>query len=199
MKTLEFWYEFASTYSYLAAMRVDAVAAGYGIEILWRPFLLGPIFKAQGMNSSPFNIFPRKGAYMWRDMERQAKRHGLPFRRPVPFPQHSLMATRLGLVCESLGLVEEYSRAVFRAEFAGGARIDDEATLRRILSDLGVPVEQAMERAASADIKWRLRERTEQADRVGIFGAPTFITRVGELFWGDDRLEQAMNWAMVHG
>ena len=92
---LEFWYEFASTYSYLAAMRIEPLAEAAGVDIRWRPFLLGPIFAAQGWTSSPFNLFPAKGRYMWRDMERQAAALGLPFRKPDPFPQNALLAARV--------------------------------------------------------------------------------------------------------
>ncbi len=83
MKTVEFWFDPASTYSYLAAVRIDAVAAHYpGVEVVWQPFLLGPIFKAQGLDNSPFRIYPAKGRHMWRDMERQAKRLEIPLRVP---------------------------------------------------------------------------------------------------------------------
>src|SRR5215207_5334269 len=94
---LEFWYEFASTYSYLAAMRIEPLAEAAGVDIRWRPFLLGPIFAAQGWTSSPFNLFPAKGRYMWRDMERQAAALGLPFNKPDPFPQNGLIAARVAL------------------------------------------------------------------------------------------------------
>ena len=89
MTTLDFYYEFASTYSYPAAMRIEAAAAGSGVAIRWRPFLLGAIFAAQGLDSSPFNLFPVKGRYMWRDMERICEGYGLAFRQPTPFPQAS--------------------------------------------------------------------------------------------------------------
>ena len=95
--TLDFWYEFASTYSYLAAERIEPLARKKGVTVNWRPFLLGPIFHAQGWNSSPFKIYKVKGDYMWRDMERLAERYGLPFRIPVAneLPQHSVLAARV--------------------------------------------------------------------------------------------------------
>jgi 2-hydroxychromene-2-carboxylate isomerase len=92
MATAEFWYEFASTYSYPAAMRVAELAGSRGVALAWRPFLLGPIFAAQGWRDSPFNIYPAKGRYMWRDMERICDGMGLPLKRPDPFPQNSLLA-----------------------------------------------------------------------------------------------------------
>jgi 2-hydroxychromene-2-carboxylate isomerase len=95
---LEFWYEFASTYSYLSAMRIEALAAAAGVAIAWKPFLLGPIFKAQGWDTSPFNLYPAKGRYMVRDLERLATDRGLTFALPAVFPQNSLRAARLALI-----------------------------------------------------------------------------------------------------
>ena len=94
-KRIAFWFEFASTYSYLSTMRIERLAAEKGVEISWKPFLLGPIFKAQGMDNSPFNIYPEKGKYMWRDMERRSAEYGLEFKRPEAFPQNGLHAARL--------------------------------------------------------------------------------------------------------
>ena len=82
MRQLTFWFEFASTYSYLSAMRIEDMAEKAGVELVWKPFLLGPIFKSQGWNTSPFNLYPAKGNYMVRDIERIAQGRGIPFRRP---------------------------------------------------------------------------------------------------------------------
>src|SRR5256886_17599605 len=95
MPALDFFYEFASSYSYIAAMRIAPLAKAAGVEVRWRPFLLGPIFKAQGWDTSPFNLYEAKGRYMWRDMERLAAELSLPFRRPDPFPQNSLLPARV--------------------------------------------------------------------------------------------------------
>ena len=95
MPRLEFWYDLASTYSYLSAMRIEAMAAKPGVDLEWRPFLLGPIFKAQGWTSSPFNLYPVKGQYMVRDITRIAADRGIPFVMPEPFPAHSLLAVRI--------------------------------------------------------------------------------------------------------
>src|SRR5712664_252380 len=94
---LDFWFDFASTYSYPAAMLIGALADESAVQIRFRPFLLGPIFKAQGWTTSPFNLYPAKGHYMWRDLERLCADLSLPFRRPEPFPQNSLLAARLAL------------------------------------------------------------------------------------------------------
>jgi len=94
---LDFWFDFASTYSYPSAMRIGVLAARSGVRVNFRPFLLGPIFKAQGWTTSPFNLYPGKGRHMWRDLERICADLGLPFRRPDPFPQNSLLAARVAL------------------------------------------------------------------------------------------------------
>jgi 2-hydroxychromene-2-carboxylate isomerase len=111
MAAAEFWYEFASTYSYPAAMRAAALAQTRGVTLIWRPFLLGPIFAAQGWRDSPFNIYPAKGRYMWRDLERICTAQGLPLRRPNPFPQNSLLAARVALALDGETRVEGRSRS----------------------------------------------------------------------------------------
>jgi 2-hydroxychromene-2-carboxylate isomerase len=194
MRKLEFWFDFASTYSYLSAVRIEAMAGG-DIEIVWRPFLLGPIFKAQGWDTSPFQIFPRKGQYMVRDLTRLAEDRGLHFRMPAAFPANSLHAARVALVGARNGWIGSFARAVFTAEFGGGRDIADPAVLASILEDLKVDPDAVLQRATSAEIKDELRRRTEEAAARGLFGAPTFVTEDGELFWGDDRLEQALAWA----
>lgn len=192
---LDFWYEFASTYSYLAAMRIEALAEKAEIKLRWRPVLLGPIFAAQGWATSPFNMYPAKGRNMWRDLERQCLDLELPFRKPDPFPQNSLLAARVALVGETEGWIAPFSKAVFLAEFGAGAQITDPDILKEILTKLGLDAEAVMQRAIGDDNKARLKAQTEEAQQLGIFGAPSFVTADGELFWGNDRLEQALDWA----
>lgn len=192
---LDFWFDFASTYSYPAAMRVRRLADEAGVAVRFRPFLLGPIFKAQGWTTSPFNLFPAKGQNMWRDLERICTDSGLPFQRPSPFPQNSVLAARVALVGLDEGWGEQFCLDVFRSEFGQGRSIDDAAVLADILSHLDITPEPALAAATSDDNKLRLRTQTEQAQRLGVFGAPTFTTADEELFWGNDRLERALLWA----
>jgi 2-hydroxychromene-2-carboxylate isomerase len=191
---IEFWYDFASTYSYLSAMRIEALAEAAGVEVAWKPFLLGPIFAAQGWTSSPFNLYPAKGRNMVRDIERLAGARGLRFALPAKFPQNSLMAARLALAGSDEGWIAPFTRAVYVAEFADGADISDRTRMSAVLKGLGVDSGRIFSRIDEPDLKERLKQRTAQAQARGIFGAPSFL--VGdELFWGDDRLEQALEWA----
>ncbi|MBV9077713.1 MAG: 2-hydroxychromene-2-carboxylate isomerase [Methylobacteriaceae bacterium] len=193
---LDFWFEFASTYSYLAAMRAEALADEHGVALRWRPFLLGPIFAAQGWSSSPFNLYPAKGRNMWRDMERQADELGLPpLARPVPFPQNGLLAARIAIVALDSGWGPDFVRAVYEAQFARGLSIAEPAVLREILGALPCDPEAVLVQAGSEPVKTALREQTEEAIAHGIFGAPSFLTADGELFWGNDRFERAVAWA----
>ena len=196
--SLDFFYEFASTYSYVAAMRIAPLAAQAGVTVRWRPFLLGPVFKAQGWDTSPFNLYPAKGRYMVRDCERQCAALGLAFRLPQPFPQNSLLAARVALVGLSDGWGEDFSRAVYCAEFADGRQIGDAAVIGDIVTRLGRDAPAALARAQSDDIKAQLRATTEEAQQLEIFGAPSFIAG-GELYWGNDRLEQALAAAKNNG
>ena len=193
--SLDFWFEFASTYSYLAASRIEALADAAGVAVRWRPFLLGPVFKASGWDNSPFNIYPAKGRYMWRDLARICAGLGLEFVRPDVFPQNTILASRLALVALAEGWGEEYCRAVYAAEFGKGRDIGVPDTLVAVLSGLGKDAGATMARAQAEDIKLALRRNTEEAQTVGIFGAPSFVTADGELFWGNDRLEAALEWA----
>lgn len=191
---IEFWYEFASTYSYPAAMRVERLAEAAGVELRWRPFLLAPIFGAQGWNDSPFNIYPVKGQYMWRDLARICEADGLALREPVRFPQNGLKAARIALIAGDEGCGAAFTRAVYQANFAGQKDISDESALAGILIGLGLDAADVAARANAPDNKARLKAQTDEAIAKGIFGSPSFT--VGEeLFWGNDRLEAALQWA----
>jgi 2-hydroxychromene-2-carboxylate isomerase len=194
---VQFWFEFASTYSYPAAMRIETVAAEREVDLEWRPFLLGPIFAAQGWGDSPFNIYPAKGRYMWRDLERLCARQGLPLRRPSRFPRSGLLAARVALAGADEPWLPDFVRAVYHANFAEDRDIAERAVIAELLDALDVPAAALLARADSELVKAGLRAQTEQAQRLGIFGAPSFV--IGdELFWGGDRLEHALDWAVRH-
>jgi 2-hydroxychromene-2-carboxylate isomerase len=192
--TVGFWFEFASTYSYPAAMRMEQRAVAAGVAVEWRPFLLGPIFQAQGWNDSPFNIYPLKGRYMWRDLERICAREGLAFRRPARFPRPSLIAARVACVGATEPWGPSFVRACYTANFAEDREIGETTVVAELLHELEVDAEKVLAEARGPDAKARLRANTDEAMRRGIFGAPSF-TRGGELFWGNDRLDEALHWA----
>ncbi len=194
-KTLDFWFEFASSYSYLSVMRIEPLARAAGVTVNWRPFLLGPVFLSLGWNDSPFNIYPPKGRYMWRDLARLAARYGLPFQVPSRFPRNGLLAARVALVGADEPWIGDFARAAMSANFADDLDIADPAVIHRLLAGLGLPADAVLAAANSADSKLALRRQTERATELGLFGAPSFIAPDGELFWGNDRLEQALEWA----
>ncbi len=196
MATIEFWYEFASTYSYPAAMRIAPLAEAAGVALRWRPFLLGPIFQTFGWNDSPFNIYAAKGRYMWRDLERLCAAESVPLKLPpVTFPQNGLTAARLALAGEGDGWTPAFTRAVFAANHAEQEDISDEAVLAALLDGLGVDGRAALAAANTPANKDALKAQTADAAARGIFGAPSF-TVGDELFWGNDRLEAALAWAL---
>jgi 2-hydroxychromene-2-carboxylate isomerase len=193
---LHFWFEFASTYSYLAVERIEALAAARGVPVRWRPFLLGPIFKAQGWNDSPFNVYPVKGRYMWRDMERLCAKCGIPMRRPSRFPRNGLLAARATLAAGDAPWVPAFVRAVYRANFAEDREIGERDVVASVLAGAGADAAAVLAAAEQPAVKDRLRTETEEAVRLGLFGAPSFVTH-DELFWGNDRLEDALDRARL--
>ncbi len=193
---LDFWFEFASTYSYLTAMRIETVAKDRGIDLVWRPFLLGPIFARQGWDTSPFNLFPAKGRYMWREMERLCEDMGLPLTVPDPFPQNGLMAARIAHAGRLEPWIGSFVRAVYMAEFGEGRDISDTGLLAGILLELGLDAKALLAKAQSIEVKIGLRAAVAEAEAAGVFGAPSFVTGDGELYWGNDRLEDAVECAL---
>ncbi len=192
---LDFWFDFGSTYSYPASQRIQALAAEQHVYVRFRPFMLGAIFKAQGWNTSPFNLYPAKGAYMWRDLQRVCDELGLALVRPDPFPQNSLIAARVAVAVSEESWAGDYCAQVFREEFAHGRQISDPAVIRSVLDHFSSDADGILERAQSPEIKEQLRSETEMAAKLGLFGAPSFVTEDFEVFWGNDRLESALAWA----
>lgn len=191
---VEFWFEFASTYSYPAALRIEALAAEKGVQVEWRPFLLGPIFQQQGLTDSPFNVFPIKGRYMWRDLERICERMNIPLRRPSVFPRNGLLAARVACANSEAAWLPEFVRAVYWANFAEDVDISSPEVVARCLTASGQDAPTMIEMAQSQPSKDKLKAATAEAAERGIFGAPSFVVD-GELFWGNDRLEDALSWA----
>lgn len=193
-KPLEFWFEFASTYSYPAAMQVEAACAAHGVPLIWRPFLLGPVFGAQGMTDSPFNMYPVKGAYMWRDMARICAASDLPFHKPATFPRGSMLAARICAAHADAQWIGDFVRAVYSANFAEDLDVGAPEVIGPVLEALGQDAASIIDNAATPETKQALRDLTEDAIARGIFGAPSF-TVGDELYWGHDRMDMALKHA----
>ena len=191
---LEFWFDFGSTYSYPAAMRIEALAEKKNIPVRWRPFMLGAIFKQQGWNDSPFNIYPDKGRYMWRDMARITDQLKLSWRKPSQFPRNGLLAARAVCTAPDAHWVPAFCRAVFHANFAQDEDIASPEIIDRCLTSSGAAAQQVLADAGSAEIKGRLHRQTQTAIEQHLFGAPSFLVG-NELFWGNERLETALEFA----
>jgi 2-hydroxychromene-2-carboxylate isomerase len=193
---VEFWFEYGSTYTYLTVARIASLAARAGVNVVWKPFLLGPLFAKAGLPEGPFLPFPAKMQYMWRDLERRAKLHGLPYTKPSVYPPSTLQTARVGLVAASEGWCPEFTAAVFKRHWTQDITIGTPQNLRDSIKELGHDPDRTISKAETAGNKAALRSQTEEAQRVGIFGSPSFI--VGrELFWGDDRLDDAIAYSLA--
>ncbi|MGE0723637.1 MAG: 2-hydroxychromene-2-carboxylate isomerase [Alphaproteobacteria bacterium] len=194
MTEIEFWFEFASPYAYLSAARIDRLAAGAPLTIVWRPFLLGPIFARRPGHASPFQEpAPAEAAYRKRDVERCAARDGTPLRWPSTYPRGSLLAARVAHLGVAHGWCRAFARAIFQASFVDDRDIADPQVVGAVLAALGLPAADILARAVDPAHKAALAAAVDEAVGKGVFGAPSFIV-AGELFWGNDRLEQAIEW-----
>ena len=194
LREIEFWFEFASNYSYLSVMRIEVDAKRRGVRIAWRPFLLGPIFRALGMDTSPFVLQKEKGAYMWQDMQRQCRKYGLRWKRPRTFPRVSLLPSRVALLGAEQPWIGAFCRRVMELNFVLDEDINSPTQLSAVLTELGLSAAEILAQAQAEPTKALLRTQTEQARARGIFGAPTFFVGT-EMFWGNDRLDDALEVA----
>lgn len=189
---IEIWFDFASNYSYLSLMRIEAAAAKHRVNVIWRPFLLGPIFQSFGWNTSPFVLQKLKGEYVWKDMARLCRKYGLPWTVPSRFPRSALLALRVALLGADQIWIGSFCRRIASLNFAEDRDPDDPALIAGVLAELWLPAEQIIADAQSESNKQALRAQTEVARSLGLFGAPSFIVD-GELFWGHDRLDDALS------
>ncbi|MES2913889.1 MAG: DsbA family protein [Pseudomonadota bacterium] len=192
MRTLDFFYFFGSGYAYLSVLRIDALASRAGVTVRWRPFNVRPLMRE---NNVMLRDEVQKVRYLWRDIERRAAFHGLPFvKAPIWPTEPDLLASHVGMVAAKEGWVEPYTVESFRAWYLDGLPLGTEASLEIILPRVGHDPARVLALAAAPEAAARLEAETEAARRLGAFGSPTFL--VGEeLFWGDDRLDEAVDWA----
>jgi 2-hydroxychromene-2-carboxylate isomerase len=188
---IEFWFEFASNYSYLSVMRIEDATRRCGARIVWKPFLLGPIFRDLGLETSPFVLQKEKGAYVWQDMARQCRKYGLRWTQPTAFPRLGVLPARIALLGAEQPWIGAFCRQVMELNFALDKDINQPDCMAAILTELGLPASDILDRAQAESTKNLLRQQTAQARARGIFGAPTFF--VGrEMFWGRMRLRSRL-------
>ena len=192
MAAIDFWFTMGSTYSYLSVMRLADVERAHGVAFRWRPFHLLLILNE--MKHVPFADKPAKMHYMWRDIERRAAMYGLAAKLPAPYPaRQSVVANLVALTGMGEGWGADFVRAAYRRWFENGEETGSEPNVSSSLRDIGQDPARVLALANSAAMNERLVAETEAAKQLEIFGSPTFT--VGrELFWGDDRLEDAVNW-----
>ena len=189
---IDFWVSIGSTYSYLSVMRLKSVEAASGVAFRWRPFSVRAIMMEQ--NNIPFVGKPVKMAYMWRDIERRARKHGLEPRLPAPYPLKEFdLANKIAIVAETEGWCADYVCAAYRQWFQSGHEPGSEPGVSEVLRELGRDAARVLASARTGRIEERYKRDTEEAKALGVFGSPTFAVD-GELFWGDDRLEDAIEW-----
>lgn len=191
---LEFWFEYGSTYTYLTVARITSVADRQKILVDWRPFLLMPILIEQGLEKGPFLPYPNKLRYMWRDLERRAVRYSIPYQKPSLYPPNTLSTARIGYLAQSQHWCADFTQEVFRLHWTEGVIIGTDENIRRSLNFVGQDADRIVTMAQSDDNKTGLRRQTDRAKALGIFGSPTFVVG-NDLFWGDDRLEDALDFA----
>jgi len=190
---IDFWFSIGSTYSYLTVMRLSDVANTSGAEFRWRPFNVRHVMIEQ--NNIPFKDKPVKTAYMWRDIERRAAGYGLEPKIPAPYPLPGLvLANLVATLAAEQGWVEDYVRATYRRWFEDGLPAGEEPNLSESLTETGQDPEKVLSRAQSDEIEHALADSTDEATALGVFGSPSFVVDE-EVFWGDDRLEDALLWA----
>jgi len=190
---LEFWFDFSSPYGYLASIQIDEIAADYGRALLWRPFLLGAVFKVSG--AQPLTEVPLKGDYARMDFDRYARLLGVPFRLPEVFPIAAVAATRA-----YYWLAEHYPKKailfaerVFETIFVEAGDGATAEAVSAIVASLGIPLAEITAALGEATVKNKVREVNDEAVRRGVFGSP-FVIVDDQAFWGVDRLWMVEEW-----
>lgn len=193
---IEFFFFVGSTYSYLSVSRAQALAERAGVALAWRPFSVRTLMREQ--NNSPFAGKPVKLKYMWRDLERRAARFGVPFDGAPPYPidPHEL-ANHVATLAALEGWCMPFVQAAYRTWFLDKRDPGDPQALTDVLRSIGQDAERCLQAAQADVVKDDYSAATDRARHLGMFGSPTFA--VGdEIFWGDDRLEDAIAWSQAH-
>jgi len=192
VKHIDFFYFFGSGYAYLSVMRIAPLAVAQGVTVRWRPFNVRTVMAE---NNVALRNEAMKVGYMWRDIERRAASHGVPFVAPPIWPTDpDLLHNRVGVLAAIEGWCEPFTVASFKAWYLDRMALGDRATLEKVLAPLGKDVDAVIAAAGSDAVTTQFAAETDAARSYGIFGSPSFVAE-GEMFWGDDRLEEALDWA----
>ncbi|MCP4315957.1 MAG: 2-hydroxychromene-2-carboxylate isomerase [Hyphomicrobiales bacterium] len=194
--SIDFWFSVGSTYAYLSIMRLKDVEREIGVQFEWRPFSVRKIMLE--MNNIPFSEKPVKAAYMWRDIERRSQAYDLPVRVPAPYPLQDFdLANKVAIVGRAEGWCADYVIATYKRWFQQGLPAGSEPNISASLTEIGQDPVRVIHKADDGMTRNAYFAATDEARDLGVFGAPTFV--VGrEVFWGDDRLEDAVFWHRKH-
>lgn len=196
MSDIDFWISIGSTYSCLSVLRLDDVEKESGLSFDWRPFSVRAIMVE--MDNIPFATKPKKAAYMWRDIGRRAAHYGLDISVPAPYPLKEFdLANQIAILGRQEGWCREYIVATYKRWFRDGKPAGSEPNLTESLQEIGQDPFRVISQAQTPEIVASYNLATDEARALGVFGAPSFVVD-GELFWGDDRLEDAIAWKASH-
>ena len=197
MEEVNFWFSIGSTYTYLTVNRLHDVAQKENIKFNWHPFSVRKIM--MDMDNIPFTPPAKKikSDYMWRDIERRAKFYGFEAKVPAPYPLKEFdLANQIAILGMNEGWGIEYVISTYKRWFQEGKEPATEPNLTEIFKELNLQKEETLNKAKSTEIIKQYEENTENAYKSGVFGSPTFIYK-GEVFWGDDRLEDCIKWINI--
>ncbi|MBI4207506.1 MAG: 2-hydroxychromene-2-carboxylate isomerase [Betaproteobacteria bacterium] len=195
---IDFYFDFSSPYGYFASTRIDGIAAKYGREVVWRPILLGAVFKITGQQ--PLPTIPLKGSYAKHDLARSARLFGVPFKLPTRFPVAGQAPSRAfyWVGDKDPALARKLAQALYRAYFAEDRDISSPEVTANVAAKLGVDRGELLAALEDPAVKERLKTEVEAAIERGVFGSP-YIVIDGEPFWGSDRMEQVEKWLATGG
>lgn len=190
---VEFHFDFASPFGYFAAQQIDDLAARHGRTALWRPVLLGAVFKETG--ARPLTEIPMKAGYAKHDIQRTVRRMGLSFRMPEPFPFATIAACRAFYWLDAVDpeAAKVLAKALYHEAFGKGGEIASAQSVIKLAAGLGHDASEVEAALKDPEVKERLRAVVQSAIERGIFGSPFFIVD-GEPFWGHDRMEMLEAW-----
>ena len=198
MKSIDFWFSIGSTYTYLTISRLNEVSTQEGLTFNWHPFSVRKIM--MDMDNIPFTPPAKKikSDYMWRDIERRAGFYGFNPKIPAPYPLTEFdLANKLAVLGINEGWGMDYVISTYKRWFEQGKEPATEANLTEIFDELKLNKDEVMTQVQSTEIEKKYLKNTEKAYSLGVFGSPTFIFE-GEIFWGDDRLEDCIKWVKLN-